>query len=159
MLTDLWDKCHSPQLWCGTSDIVQYLNRRQARGEFTLAQIRRRIQINHDLMERTRRGDGNPGEPLYTVEEIRKIFSRNKMRLATDAALYVCALACIEDSGAIGSAANLVRAATAINEPRGATVLTADMLRSMHRMVLGSNRYQLQLAQLEEYTATLRKAL
>lgn len=131
-LNDLFIATKSPQLWCGTSDIVAHLNRGQAKGQQSLAQIRRRIGICRDLMQRA---SGNNGEPLYTIDEIRAIFAKGTMRLATDAARYLTDLACIPDSGALGACCNLVVMATKINEGE-ATILTAAMLKAAHRLLV-----------------------
>jgi DNA transposition AAA+ family ATPase len=135
VLSDLFDATGAPQLWCGTTDIVAYLDRGQEKGRETLAQIRRRIGIARDLLERTRGGDGAPGEPLYSIEEIRQVFARNRMRLTPDAARYLLTLANLLNSGALGMCQNLVAMATAINE-RSADALTADMLRAAHRLLV-----------------------
>jgi hypothetical protein len=140
VLADLFDATGAPHLWCGTSDVVSYLQRRQAGGQDSLAQIRRRIGCAKDLTERTRTDDGGPGEPLYTIEEIRKVFAQGKMRLTPDAVRYLWQLANTPDSGALGTASNLVRMATAINE-RTETALTADMLRAAHRMLVSRTTF------------------
>lgn len=159
VLCELHDATKAPQLWCGTADIVAYLDRRQARGRESLAQIRRRIGIRRDLMERTRTSDGGRGEPLYTIDEIRRVFARNKMKLATDAAQFLCRLANLEDSGALGLASKLVRAATIANSTRS-DVLTADMLRAMLRLTESSRIYTLMLDKLDTDTGPgLRAAM
>jgi len=140
VLADLFDATGAPQLWCGTSDIVAYLQRGQMNGREPLAQIRRRIGIARDLCERTRPGDDGPGEPLYTLDEIRQVFARGKMRLTPDAVRYLWSLANAPDSGALGTAANLVAMATAINE-RNATALTGDMLKAAHRLLVSRNTF------------------
>ena len=142
MLADLHDATGAPQLWCGTTDVVAYLNRGQARGRETLAQIRRRIGVARDLMERTRGGpDGDgPGEPLYTLDEVRRVFARNKMRLTPDAARYLMALANLPDSGALGACANLVMMATTLYAAE-APAITADMLRASHRLLVSRGTF------------------
>jgi len=150
VLTELHDATKAPQLWCGTSDIVAYLSRGEAKGNEPLAQIRRRIGISRDLMERTRgRGGRSDGEPLFTIEEIRHVFGRNKMRLAPDAAQYLYGLANVPNQGALGTCRNVVLMAILINESR-AEVLTAAMLRSAHRTLINGPAY----AMLEERMKT-----
>jgi DNA transposition AAA+ family ATPase len=142
MLADLFDATGAPQLWCGTTDVVAYLNRGQAKGRETLAQIRGRIGIARDLMERTRGGgDDGGGEPLYTADEVRAVFARNKMRLTPDAARYLLALANLPDSGALRTCVNLVSMATTIHERGGAAALTADMLRGAHRLLVSRQTF------------------
>ena len=145
MLADLFDATGSPQLWCGTTDVVAYLNRAQSGGRETLAQIRGRIGIARDLMERTRGGGsdgpGGGGEPLYTADEVRAVFARNRMRLAPDAGRYLLALANLPDSGALRTCVNLVTMATTIHEAAGAAALTADMLRGSHRLLVSRDTF------------------
>lgn len=137
-------------LLSGTTDVVAYLERRQAKGREPLAQIRRRIGIVRDLTERTTSDDGGPGgEPLYTVEEIRQVFARSKMRLTSDAARYLLALANLPDSGALGACVNLVRMATKINERR-AEALDAAMLRSAQRLLVNRRAFNALEARVEE---------
>lgn len=158
MLCDLWDATRSPQLWCGTTDIVEYLHRGQAKGKETLAQVRRRIALWRDLLARTRDGGGDSGdgEPLYTVDEIKKIFARNKMRLAPDAAQYLCALACLPDAGALGTCQNIVDLATLVHGgPAGAgqTVLTLAMIRAAHKSLLDAPAFRLVERKMDEASA------
>ncbi len=142
ILADLHDATAAPQLWCGTSDIVAYLDRGQAHGKEPLAQIRRRIGIRRDLMERTReRGDGGRGEALYTIDEIRRIFASNKIRLSPDGARYLWMLATLPDAGALGTCKNIVVIATAVGEVRAAVALTAELLRAAHRELVNSRAF------------------
>jgi hypothetical protein len=142
ILADLFDATGAPQLWCGTSDIIAYLDRGQAHGREPLAQIRRRIGIRRDLMERTReRGDGGKGQALYSIDEIRRIFASNKIRLSPDGAKYLWMLATLPDSGALGTCKNIVVLATAVAELRGEAVLTGEMLRAAHRELVNSRTF------------------
>lgn len=159
VLADLHSKTEAPHLWGGTSDIVAYLDRGQERGAIPLAQIRRRIGIRRDLLERTRdRGDGGKGQPLYTIDEIRKVFAKNKMRLAPDGAKYLWMLACLPDSGALGVCKNVVVLATTVMEPKGVTVLTAEMLRSAHRELTSSRAFSSLEAKLSEQGSMMQLA-
>lgn len=141
-----------PMLWSGTTDLIGYLERRQAGGREPLAQIRRRIGICRDLTERTYTADGGPGEPLYSVEEIRKVFAKSKMRLAPDAAKYLFMLANLPDCGGLGGCKNLIVMATKVHERHG-DVLTADMLRGVHRLLVNRRAYGLLETRMEETTA------
>jgi DNA transposition AAA+ family ATPase len=140
VLRDLYDATQSPMLWCGTTDLVAYLERETGDAREPLAQIRRRITICRDLTERTMAPGGGPGEPLYTIDEIRAVFARSKMRLAADATRMLVELANVADGGHLGACAALVVMATTLHERR-AEVLTADMLRGalglmVHRRAL-----------------------
>ena len=140
-LMDLYDDTGaSPQLWCGTSDIISYLNRRIAKGREPLTQIDSRIGIQLDLMARTRNGHGGNGEPLFTIEDIRKVFAANKMRLDPGAARYLLELANLPDAGGLRVCTNLVVLATRSYE-QDEKVLTADMLKTMHGALARSQHF------------------
>lgn len=133
ILADLYDRTGAPQLWCGTADLVAYFRRGQNRDE-SLAQIRRRITYVRDLMQRTReQRDGGRGEPLYTIEDVRKAFGRNKIRLTAEAERFLWRLACIPDSGSLGMCANLVLIATIVAEARGLKSIDEKLLKAALR--------------------------
>jgi DNA transposition AAA+ family ATPase len=152
VIRDLHDHTGIPILLCGTTDLVDYLDRKQvAGGKEPLGQIRRRIGICSDLTERTRNGDGGPGgEPLFTVEEVRKVFGKSKIRLAPDAARYLMLLANLPDAGALGACRNVVVMATKLNESKGEPALTADMLRTAQRLLVNRRAYTLLETQMQE---------
>jgi hypothetical protein len=143
VLRDLFDATGAPQLWSSTTDVVAYLERRQANGgREPLAQIRRRIGVARDLTERTTGDDGGPsGQPLFSIEEIRAVFAKSKMRLSPDAARYLAALANVPDSGALGAAVNLVTMTSKLHERRADT-LTADMLRASQRLLVNRRAFK-----------------
>lgn len=151
VLRDLHDATGCPQLWCGTTDLVAYLGQGKARGREPLAQIRSRIGISRDLRERVGEGpDGGGGQPLFSIEEVRKVFARSKLRLAPDAVRYLSLLSGLPDSGALRTCKYLVVMATRINEARGATALTADHLRSAHRLLVSRSSADLVEARMEQ---------
>lgn len=160
-LMDLFDATGAPQLWCGTSDIVAYFDRGQAKGKETLAQIRSRIGISRDLLQRTQgSGGGGPasaglGEPLFTIDEIRAIFGKGKMRIAPDAARYLLELANLPDAGGLRTCTNLVLMATAANKLSASAVLTADVLRSFHRLLVNARAFGTVERRLEEARPTM----
>ena len=134
-LCDLWDATESPQLWCGTIDLVAYLERNEHKsGREPLAQIRRRIAVARDLHQRTNGKDGGRGEPLYTTDQIRKVFAKNKIRLAPDAVRYLTMLSNLSGGGHLGDARNLVVLATKVYNAE--TSLTASMLRETHGLLV-----------------------
>lgn len=137
VLRDLYDATGVPMLWSGTIDLVAYLDRGRAKGREPLSQIRSRVCIARDLSDFTGTGDGggDGGEPLYTLEEIRRVFAKSQMRLAPDAAQYLLKLANLPDSGALRTCRNLVIIATKIHASRG-DVLTGAMLQSAHQLLV-----------------------
>jgi DNA transposition AAA+ family ATPase len=152
ILRDLHDHTGTPMLLCGTTDVVAYLERRVAKGREPLAQIRRRIGIARDLTERLTSPDGGPGEPLFTVDEVRQVFARSKMRLAPDAARYLAALANLPESGSLGACRNLVVMATKVHERR-ADALSAEMLRNVQRLLVNRRAFAALEGRLEEQRA------
>jgi len=145
-LRDLFDATHCPQLWSGTTDLIAYLDRRVAAGKEPLAQIRRRIGIAHDLTARCQGGggggDGGEEGPdaLYSVDEIRQILTSGKMRLTPEALRYLTTLANLPDSGGLGTIMNLFAMAEKVNGADAKTI-TADMLRAVHRLLVGGRDY------------------
>jgi len=157
LLRDLHDQTGIPMLWCGTTDLVAYLERRQHQAREPLSQIRSRIGICRDL---TSLGAGKPGgpaggEPRFTTEEIRRVFANQKMQLAPAAARYLYELANLPDAGHLRTCVNLLRMATMINE-RHATVLTAEMLRGAHQLMTDRHAYDTVEAKLEQERRTLQ---
>ncbi len=135
-LCDLHDLTGAPQLWVGTTDLVGYLERGEGRGKQSLAQIRSRIVVCRDLHERS--SDGGQGEPLFTIDDVRKVFARNKIRLAGDAARYLMKLANLPGSGGLRACINIVRMATKVFESRAdgkAVSLSADALHAVMPML------------------------
>ena len=159
LLTDIYDATGAPQLWCGTSDINAYLDRGQQRGADPLAQIQRRMIMCRDLMQRTLpRGDGGRGEPLFTLDEIRKVFGRHQLKLATDAQDYLYKLANLPNSGALGTCVDLVVLTTAVEEAKGTKMITAQMLKDVHRGLRKWRHYELLQARLDEDQGGMRAA-
>jgi DNA transposition AAA+ family ATPase len=136
IIRDIHDHNGVPILLSGTVDLGAYLDRKQARGKEPMAQIRSRIGVCCDLSERCAAdGPQGGGDPLFTIEEIRRVFAKSKMRLAPDAARFLMLLANVPDSGGLRTCRNLVIMATKINQAK-AEGLSADMLRQSQRMLV-----------------------
>lgn len=149
ILCDLFDATGAPQLWAGTADMVQYLQMGTARGDQSLAQVRSRITYVRDLMARTRdQRDGGRGEPLLTIEQVREMFARNKLRLTPAAIRMLYELCLIPDSGALRTAVALVRIASLTAEQLDhksidAPLLQAALRDSVHAEVYDRLRHRL----------------
>lgn len=136
ILTDLWDATQTAQLWCGTADLVAYLHRQQKRhADESLAQIRRRIFPRRDLMESLRGsgGAGGGGELLVTIDQVREMFAKNKLKLTTSAARFLCELCNSPDSGAVGLCVQLVEYATHLAEIKRLAALDLPLLKEAMR--------------------------
>jgi DNA transposition AAA+ family ATPase len=149
ILTDLYDAGTGAQLWCGTADLVLYLEHQQKRAaDESLAQIRRRIFPRIDLMEGIRDGGG---EPLVTVEQVREMFARNRLKLVGGAPRFLCQLANQPDSGSLGLCVRLVEYATMIADGRNKTAIDVDLLKEALRVGFTSRRAELLLRSQEEF--------
>lgn len=150
ILADLFDATKTAQLWCGTSDLVAYFDRQRAREvDESLAQIRRRIYPCVDLLEAIG-GSGGTGAPLTTVEQIRAIFARNKLRIVGSAARFLCRLANTPDSGSLGLCVRLVEYATMLGGLRGLPEIDVPMLKEALRTCMSSARADLLIRGIDE---------
>jgi DNA transposition AAA+ family ATPase len=151
-LTDLYDETRTAQLWCGTADLVAYLERQQARNaDESLAQICRRIFPRVDLMESSRAGgsDGG-GEPLVSVEQVREMFAKNKLRLTDTATRFLCKLCNQPDTGGVGLCVQIVEYATdVLAGMRQAKTIDASLLQEALRRGLSQRRSELMLHRME----------
>lgn len=155
ILTDLYDATQTAQLWCGTADLVAYLNRQQTRNaDESLAQVRRRIFPAVDLMETVRDGEGS-GEPLVSIDQIREMFARNKLKLTHAAAKFLCMLANTPDSGSVGLCVQLIEYVTAI----GLNLASIDVpaLKQVMQLGMTTARAELVLRHMEETPIAARK--
>jgi DNA transposition AAA+ family ATPase len=157
-LTDLWDRTKSPQLWCGTADLVAYLQREKARGNETLAQIRSRITYVRDLMQRTREPEhGGRGEPLVTLDQMIEMFGKNKIRITTDGIRMLWSVACLPDDGALRTCTNLVLIATIVAEQQGIKQIDARLLKAALRDSVQSETFNRIVADSNEFLDRLVK--
>jgi DNA transposition AAA+ family ATPase len=154
-LRDLHDQTGMPMLWCGTKDLMAYLERRQVHAREPLAQIRSRIGICRDL---TDRGAAEGGQPIFTADEIRRAFGGSKMKLTADAVRYLCELANLPDSGGLRVCHHLVTMATRINELHTDT-LNAPTLRGAHQLLIDRKSYHALESQMEEFKPRLARAV
>lgn len=160
ILADIHDRTnHAPQLWAGTSDMVDYLRRGQARGDEPLAQIRSRINYVRDLMQRTAEpAKGGRGEPLYTIQDIRDMFAKNKVKITADGIRFLWDLACLPDSGALRACRNIVRIATIIAEHTAAGSIDANRLRAAMRDSIGCSGYERMASRMSERSEVIVNA-
>jgi DNA transposition AAA+ family ATPase len=150
-LTDIYDSTQTAQLWCGTSDMVAYLKRQQGKTlDEPLAQIRRRIFPCVDLMEGYADGGDGNGEPLYTVDQIRQMFSKNRLKLTHKATQWLMALAHEPGSGALGMCAQLVEYAVMLAEQRNETAIDVPALKMAMRAGLTTAKAELILQKVEQ---------
>lgn len=159
ILNDIYDATGVGQVWCGTADMVHYLQKRRAKeADESLGQIRSRIFPAINLIERVEKSEG--GSPmLATTEQIREMFSKNQLKLTGTAARFLCTLANIPDEGGFRVCECLVEYATEIGMQRRATQLDIDHLREALQITFSSDRFDLLVAAMVKEQPTLKAKL
>lgn len=149
-LMDIYEATeHSAQLWCGTSDLVKYLQRQRDKTiDEPLAQVRSRIFPCIDLMESI--GADGGGQPLYTVDQVRKMFAGYRLNLTTDAARWLCRLAHARDHGALRACVNVMDYAVFLAKVQKASTVDVPMLQRAAQSTL--ERASTVLRDMEEHT-------
>ena len=133
-IRQLHDAAKSPFLLVGLPSLQRRLLEGRdddSRGSTVFSRIRPKL----DLTERCRQGDR--GEPLWNAADIRKVFRRNAVRLATDGLQWLQQLACMPEHGGIRAAANLVQLATLIAQKKNLAEITLDLLLQTSRLLEG----------------------
>jgi DNA transposition AAA+ family ATPase len=155
ILRQIHDETKSPQLWCSTINMKRYFRRGEGKGRQPLSQVRSRLGIERDLTQRTRAG-GNDGEPLFSVEEVRSIFRKCKMRLTPEAGRYLSQLANLPDSGGLRAARSLMLLTLRMFQKSEAAV-TVEMLREAQQFLCQGDEYEMLTAMMEGEGTGLRK--
>jgi hypothetical protein len=155
-LMDIFEATKTAQLWAGTSDMVAYLQRQRAKTlDEPLAQIRSRIYPCVDLYQSVQgEGGGGGGEPLYTVDDIRQMFSKYKLKLTSASARWLCALARVAGSGGLRTCVQLTEYATMLGQMRKAPSIDIPLLKEALRCGLTSQQAQWVLSHTEEMLGT-----
>lgn len=157
-LADVYDATGCAQLWAGTTDIVAYLARQRVKSsDESLVQIRRRIFPCIDLLASLQSSPDGGGEPLVTLDQVREMFARSKMRITSDATRFLCALINTPDSGSIGSAVQLVSYAASLAEMAGKTTIDMPLILRAMKMGWTENRATAMVQKIEEESARLVK--
>ena len=155
-LMDLFDAETGAQLWCGTADLVAYLDRKRQRvSDSSLTQIRRRIFPVVDLMEGVMGTGGGNGEPLVTVDQVREMFAKNKLRLTQAAARFLAQICNHPDGGSVGLCVQIVEYATMMGN---LTSIDVPLLQQAMRRGFTPARAHLILAKMEAEQQPTRAA-
>jgi DNA transposition AAA+ family ATPase len=152
ILTDLYDATETAQLWCGTADLVAYLNRQRKRsGDESLAQVRRRIFPSVDLMEMLRSGgeDGR-GQPLVTTDQVREMFAANKLKITSAAARFLASIINRPDTGGVGLCVQLIEYATMLADMGRMTSIDVPVIKAAMRHGITSHRAEHLVHDIEE---------
>lgn len=148
-LMDLYNRTNTAQLWCGTADMVAYLERERARtADESLAQIRSRIFPCVDLMEGV--GPDGGGAMLADVDLVREMFAKNRLKLTAAAARFLCQLINTPDSGGIRICVQIIEYATMLGERTKATAIDVPLLRQALQRGLTIDHARILLARVDE---------
>jgi DNA transposition AAA+ family ATPase len=122
-LRRLSDQTGCPQLWSATCDLIYQLQLREQRRE-PLGQIISRIgsqfHVTRVLEANGSGGRGGGGNvPLFSVDDILKVFASNELKLSRDGAEFLASICTSPRYGLLRACTNLVVTATAINRAKG----------------------------------------
>lgn len=159
VLSDLADETKTPQLWCGTADMMSYLERmRVDSADESLAQITSRVFPQVDLMATITGPDGT-GEPLISPEQVAEMFAKTSLRITTDGLQFLMLVANTPDSGCVRTCVKIVSYAIAFATLKGIKQINAAQLKQAMRSGLGMHKIRLVSASLDANGETrIRKA-
>lgn len=136
-IRDIHDQTGCPVLLCGKPMIYEKLGFRHV-GDFSEVtdQLAARIIIRRDLTERTR---GDTPQPLYSLEDIRKLIHQAdlKLKVSPDAVRWLQMRACTLGTGGIGIAMVCLYLAYKIAFTQGSQAVTEDELESVADLTIG----------------------
>lgn len=152
VLADLFDATRTAQLWCGTADIAEYLQRQRRRGDEPLAQIRRRIFPSVDLVQALSSPEyGGSGGPMcVNAEQVREMFAKHKLRLTPGAIRFAVQLANEPDSGSIGLLVAIVKYASLRASLMDRAIIDVDLLKDALSRGLTQGRAEVLLGKMGE---------
>jgi hypothetical protein len=110
VIREIWDQVHCPIVMAGTPSFYQTLTSRRAGVAATelMDQLYSRMGIYRNLVTLQNPQTGDP-EPLFTAEDIRKVFARGHVRLTKDGVDFLCKLANHPGAGCLRICADLVQ--------------------------------------------------
>lgn len=160
ILADLYDAGTGAQLWCGTADMVAYLERQRKRNaDESLAQLRSRVFPCVDLMEMlTTGGADGRGEPLVTVDNVIEMFGKNKLRLTSAGARFLCGIINRPDTGGVRFAVQIVEYALVLAEMSDAKSIDVPLLQSAMRHGITTARAEYIMHEVEKSPLRIAKA-
>ena len=137
VIREIWDAAQIPILMSATPTFVERLHSRRvgASSRELLDQLSSRVAFVKDFTELCASED-SPGGSVSTIEDVKRIFSRGKIRLASDGARYLFELSQYPAAGGLRRCRMLVDMATTIF--MGESILTAGMLDRVLRDSFGA---------------------
>ena len=104
-IRQLHDSTRIPILLLGEQSLLRKIEHGRGDGNIG-AKLWSRIGIRVDLEERCR---GDNGEPLHSIQDVRKVFAKSKLRLSSDAWEWVFNLSNTPEAGGLRAAQNVLR--------------------------------------------------
>lgn len=139
ILRHLHDKTGCPLVLAGNGCLASYLRDGHSDGFDPIDQIYGRITWWLDLTARAL-GESDDGKPLFTVEDIRKVFAGSKIRLTPDGEQFMAMLACQADEGCLRAVKRLAQIAELY--AKGAPI-DAELLQFIQHQRLGRRASEL----------------
>ena len=137
LIRDLHDQTGCPVLLCGKPKVYEKLGFRHV-GNFSEVtdQLAARVVIRRDLTDRTR---GVNPQPLYSLEDIRKLIQKAdlKLHVAPDAVKWLQSRAGTLGTGGIGIALACLYLAFRVAYVKGMESITATLLDEVEDLTLG----------------------
>ncbi|MEM7807539.1 MAG: ATP-binding protein [Planctomycetota bacterium] len=151
VLRDLHDATGVPMVWCSTTDVREWLERTQQKGaeREPLAQVRSRITVGRALVDEA---------GAFTADDIRQLFDRRPMPLATSAVRDLVELANLPEGGHLRACATAVSIAS--KTAKRPELTSADLRQVMSLLVnrRGSERLRSVGVQLTSAASSGRRA-
>jgi len=158
-IRDLHDQTGCPVLLCGKPQVYEKLGCRHV-GDFceVTDQLAARIIIRRDLTERTRRGKSP--QPLYTLDDIRKLIHNAELQLhvSAEAEKWLQSRAGTLGTGGIGVAMTCLFLAFKVAHQSGAREITAEMLEDVADLTIGHEDAQ-RVAEVVAESAGMRRVV
>lgn len=135
-IRDLHDECGIPVVLCGTVRIDQKINDAEAFfGQFT-SRVSSRYDIYQDATS------GRPGDPLFSSDDIVKMFGQGQLRLAADAVDELKRISNVMGHGSLRRCDRILYTAILMMKAGKIEggVVTADVIRRIHRSMWGRDR-------------------
>jgi DNA transposition AAA+ family ATPase len=143
-IRDIHDECEIPIVLFGTRKLGDNTDD----DDIFYGQFASRVALRYDVNNHVRRDgrpDSPPDKPIHTVDDIKKLFDADSIRLTGDAEVTLAKLANLEGFGGLRLCVQVVRVAAVAAESRGTEIdakLILAVLRDMHGKVRAVGRIQ-----------------
>jgi DNA transposition AAA+ family ATPase len=158
-LRDLHDETGCPVLFSGKPKLYERLGFRDL-GDFSEVtdQLASRIVMKRDLTERTR---GQSPEPLYTLDDVRKLIHQSglKLHVSAEAVTWLQARASTLGLGGVGKALVSLYLAAKVAYAKGEATVTVEHLEDVDDLVMGHEDAERVAEAVADAGGTMRRAV